>query len=184
MRDDVVALYVDREGPYPRLVQDWYDVSRDAKTYEGHLPVVAHPPCGPWGPMRGLCTKQDPSCGPRAVKQVQRNGGVLEHPANSRLWKEMWIPAPGEGMDWVGGESYLVHQVSWGHCCVKPTWLYCVGVSAELVLAGMRYGGIATHRVTSGPRGPSLPSASKKRRTLTPPAFAEWLLSLAASVRR
>lgn len=34
MRDDVVALYVDRLGPYPKLVREWYDEARDATTYK------------------------------------------------------------------------------------------------------------------------------------------------------
>lgn len=46
MRTDVAALYVDPRGPYPKLVAEWYDAARDARTYEGPLPVVAHPPCG------------------------------------------------------------------------------------------------------------------------------------------
>ncbi len=51
-------------------------------------------------------------------------------------------------------------------------------------LAGMRPGGTATHRVTSGPRMTALPSATKKARLLTPPSFAAWLVSLAAASAR
>ena len=32
MRDDVVVLYVDARGPYPRLVREWYDETRDRRT--------------------------------------------------------------------------------------------------------------------------------------------------------
>lgn len=183
LRTDVAALYVDPKGPYPKLVRDWYDEARDAKTYAGPRPVVAHPPCGPWGMMRGLCTKQDKAAGPQAVEMVRRYGGVLEHPQNSRLFDHCGMPRPGEMVDGAGGWTVLVRQVAWGHCCEKPTWLYFVGVDPVRVDGGMRYGGTATHRVTSGPRGPVLPSASALRRRLTPPAFAEWLVELAASAR-
>lgn len=178
MISTVSALYVDPKGPYPALVEDWWDAERNAKLYAGPNPVVAHPPCGPWGIMRHLCSLQDPECGPRAVEQVREWGGVLEHPRHSTLFRRCGLPLPGELSDGYGF-TIEVNQVAWGHCCEKPTWLYFVGVP---VVPCIRTGGVATHRVTSGPRGPTLPSASKKRRIHSPPAFAEWLVSLAAMV--
>jgi hypothetical protein len=51
----VAALYVDPRGPYASMpgVDPW-DVERDARTYAGPYPVVAHPPCGSWGRFRNL----------------------------------------------------------------------------------------------------------------------------------
>ena len=184
MRSDVAALYVDPRGPYPKLVAEWFDEARDARTYAGPWPVVAHPPCGPWGPMKHLCRKQDASCGPHAVEVVRGCGGVLEHPYGSFLWRACHLPRPRELPDAWGGRSYEVRQVAWGHACPKPTWLYVVGVPARVVVDGIRVGGRATHRVTSGPRMATLPSASRKVRTLTPPAFAAWLVELASQVRK
>lgn len=181
--DNVVALYVDEKGPYPWLVRDWYDESRNAKSYDGHRPVVAHPPCGPWSKMRGLCTKQDVSCGPHAVRMVRRWGGVLEHPAYSALFRHCAMPRPNELPDEYGGRTYEVRQVAWGHQCEKPTWIYVVGVPHDLVVAGIQTGGKATHRVTSGPRGPQLPSLNKTKVHLTPWRFASWLVSLAQRSR-
>lgn len=181
---NVVALYVDPDGPYPDLVEDWYDEKRDARTYQGPHPVIAHPPCGPWGKMRHLCTKQDASCGPSAFASVRKYGGVLEQPEHSRLFHYCEAPLPGEMVpDAFGGLTHLVRQVSWGHSCDKPTWLYTVGVPYGLVVPGIREGGKATHRVTSGPRGPQLPSATKKARAATPIAFARWLVSLATAAK-
>lgn len=180
----VAALYVDRLGPYPKLLgpEFCWDEARDAKTYAGPWPVVAHPPCGPWGRLRFLCKFQDASCGPRAVEHVRAWGGVLEHPADSALWRHCRMPRPGELPDEFGGRTYRVDQCAWGHSCRKPTWLYVVGVEPRQVLAGLRTGGTPTHRVTSGPRGPVLPSAHAAMRRRTPIAFAEWLISLASSV--
>lgn len=185
----VAALYVETDGVYFGLPDvDPWDVTRDARLYAGPHPVVAHPPCGPWGRLKFLCTKQDPSCGPRAVEQVRTFGGVLEHPKDSALWHRCEMPRPGELPDAWGGRSYYVEQVSWGHTCVKPTWLYVVGARPELVRAGMRHGGEPTARITNGPRGASarkdLRRASTKECAATPIAFRDFLLSLARASRK
>src|SRR5262252_4046294 len=125
----IAALYIDPRGPYPRMPDvDCWDERRDARKYEGPYPVVAHPPCGPWGKLRHLCTKQDSSCGPVAVDQVREFGGVLEHPAHSRLFVECGMPRPGELPDPWGGVTIEVEQVRWGHVARKRSWIYLVGV--------------------------------------------------------
>lgn len=185
MRADVVALYVDPRGPYPALVAEYYEAERDARSYAGPWPVVAHPPCGPWGRLRYLCKSHDEAVhGPIAVELVRRFGGVLEHPLGSALWRACDIPQPGELPDQWGGRCFAVNQVAWGHPCPKPTWLYTVGVAPRVVVDGIRSGGTPTHRITSGPRYHERPSASRRLRRLTPPAFAAWLVELAASARR
>jgi hypothetical protein len=46
----VAALYVEPQGCYVGVpgVDPW-DEARDARTYAGPHPVVAHPPCQRWG---------------------------------------------------------------------------------------------------------------------------------------
>jgi hypothetical protein len=186
MISTVAALYVDRLGPYPKLVEHWYDEARDARTYAGPWPVVAHPPCGPWGCFKHMCTKQDKSLAPLAIEQVRRWGGVLEHPSSSTLFRAH-LPRPGEFPDAAGGRSYELRQVDWGHGCVKPTFIYVVNVPDATVIAGVRHGGRPTHRMTNGPRGASanheLKRASAEIRRRTPPAFAAWLVDLAATAQ-
>ncbi len=184
MRSDVAALYVDPDGIYTKLLKHWWDEEKNAKTYLGYLPVVAHPPCGPWGRLKFLNKHQDPTCGPRAVEQVRDWGGVLEHPQHSTLWKACGLPRPGELPDMWGGFTVEVNQCDWGHRCKKATWLYCVGIPRALVEAGVRSGGKPTHRITNGSRGDtSLPRVSALEARLTPPAFAEWLIELASAAR-
>jgi hypothetical protein len=46
----IAALFVDKNGPYfGRDDVDPWDKERDARTYNGPWPVVAHPPCERWG---------------------------------------------------------------------------------------------------------------------------------------
>lgn len=46
----VSALFIDPTGYYPKLLgpENCWDVIRDARTYAGPHPVVAHPPCQLW----------------------------------------------------------------------------------------------------------------------------------------
>jgi hypothetical protein len=178
------ALYVDlQRGPYPDLLglDHCWGVERDAKAYAGPGPVIAHPPCGPWGRLSHLCTRQDPECAIRAVEQVQRFGGVLEHPQASRLWKQCRLPTPGNLSLFAPGFTIELEQVRWGHPCRKATWLYfCTPNPLPPIPPARR----ATHCIDDG--GPrrdgvsSLPHLPKSQRHLTPPAFARWLIDSVA----
>lgn len=179
----VAALYIDPRGPYPGMqdVECW-DEKRDAKLYSGPHPVVAHPPCGPWGQMRHLCTKQDPMCAVEALAAVGRYGGVLEHPAGSKLFHEYGLPRPGCGDEL--GRSYQVCQVDWGHVARKRTWLYVVGVPHEYVQSriGERAGtGKATHCISRDAcrKSSALLRCSSERGRRTPKLFAEFLVDIA-----
>ncbi len=194
MRTDVAALYIDLRGPYPALVADCWDQARDARIFAGPGPIVAHPPCGPWGRLRHLYRGAEHDCGPRAVQQVRAMGGVLEHPAGSLLWAACGMPRPGEAPDGWGGWTIEVCQCDWGHPARKRTWLYLVGVGAlppypparepTHWISGFRS---SSHRdperySKSGsavPPGIKVCSAQQRRRT--PVAFALWLIEVAAS---
>ncbi len=183
----VAALYIDPRGPYPKMEGvDCWDEKRDARLYDGPHPVVAHPPCGPWGRLRQFCTKQDGTLALRAVEQVRAWGGALEHPSGSLLFAHIGLPMPGEGSDAFGGRSYEVDQCDWSHPARKRTWLYIVGVDSVRVLNGVwarRGTGTPTHVISTSRRRVSpLPELTVKwQRAITPPLFAEWLVSLARS---
>lgn len=185
----VAALYVDPRGPYSAMSGvDCWDEARDARLYEGPHPIVAHPSCGPWGKMRHLCTQQDPSCGLHAIRQVHMCGGVVEHPAFSRLWDYVGLPKPGEVPDHRGGRTYEVCQVDWGHVARKRTWLYVVGVDQRYVLRRLRERcgtGVATKCISRDARRQSsrLKRATPLECLRTPQPFADFLVALARRVR-
>lgn len=191
----IAALYVDPRGPYASMPGvDAWDKARDARRYNGPHPVVAHPPCGPYGTMRHAST-DDASLALRAVEQVRAYLGVLEHPRGSRLWDACELPRPGEPTDAFGGFTVAVEQVSWGHVARKPTWLYLVRVDRGLLEITTRRGGTPTHCVARPSKrtvreqritwpSAKLKATSSEINRRTPPEFAAWLVMLARSARR
>lgn len=134
----VAALFVAEDGPYASDSRfDAWGVSRDARTYRGPLPVVAHPPCERWGRMaKGSPRAQiyemgdDGGCFESALDDVRQFGGVLEHPQGSHAFGWFGLPIPS-GRGWTppdpwGGRSTYIDQGTYGHPAKKPTWLYAV----------------------------------------------------------
>jgi hypothetical protein len=190
----LVALYVDPErGPYAGLLgsERCWGIERDGKQYNDDGPVVAHPPCKSWSrrfSWRKDIDRSGHDCGPRAVEQVRKAGGVIEHPAHSALWEHCKLPKPGEAPDSFGGFTIAVNQVDWGHPTVKPTWLYVCprgpGVLVrryiEASLKEVGGTGVPTHCIVRKKSNPhDLKELPKRLRHVTPRAFAVFLLAIA-----
>lgn len=182
----VSVLFVCRQSYYKLMDNvDCWDELRDAKSYDGTNPVVAHPPCRAWGNLRTVATRVRPGeqeLGPWAIEQVRRCGGVLEHPAGSILFECCECPKPDEEADGWGGYTIDVDQYHWGHRAAKPTRLYIVG-TRDLPARPHREGE-PTHCITQGhgvrighPRFKS--RVPDWEREATPPAFAAWLVEVA-----
>jgi hypothetical protein len=112
------------------------------------------------------------NCGPIAVGQVRSLGGVLEHPAGSKLWEFCKLPRPtrqrvenvnGATVGWAlvypppyvaldefGGWSVELDQCEWGHVARKRTWLYLVGVPRSALEAPPFPGRQPTHYASGG----------------------------------
>lgn len=182
----VCALFVRRDSIYKNLVGvDAYDEDRDARTYPGFLPVVAHPPCRGWGRMRQFASNVKPhekQLGVWAVFQVRAFGGVLEHPRGSTLWERCDMPEPGKGRDQWGGFTIEVDQFDFGHRAQKPTWLYIVPKVDAYAFTLPHFAprpGKPTHCVRPTKHYPRLPSITKAEREHTPPELSRWLVEIA-----
>ena len=126
----VQALYIADNSIYKQLLGEGncWDKHRDATTYAGAEPVIAHPPCQDWCNLSHL-NKENPErkrLAIVAVEQVRRCGGILEHPKMSRLWEYAGLPLPGKTKDEYGGWTACVNQIDFGHVARKSTWLYIV----------------------------------------------------------
>jgi len=181
----VAVLFCRKDSIYKKYpMADVYDSERDARTYQGPWPVVAHPPCRAWGALRFF---SKPKKGERALaifalRQVRKYGGVLEHPAASRLWPRCGLPKPGRGFDRYGGWTLGINQWEFGHRAKKPTLLYIVGCNPDSIPSLPLKLGTAEYVIGDVGRaatGTKRPEVSKAEREHTPLSLAEWLMELA-----
>jgi hypothetical protein len=186
----VSVLFARRDSYYKTLLGvEVYDADRDALTWPGGGPVVAHPPCRAWASLRH-CAKPEP--GEKeyalwAIEQVRTWGGVLEHPQLSTLWRVAGLPEPGQGQDNHGGWTLMVDQHWWGHRARKRTRLYICGCPPSEIPEYPMVLGEATHTVglwSGRNRETCRPSIGKKEFEASSPRFAEWLVALAARCAR
>jgi len=200
----IAALYVETGGAYYGLPDvDPWDEARDARTYPGPWPVVAHPPCERWGRMWfGSPWKPDPGkyrlgddggCFEAALEAVRKWGGVLEHPEASHAWAAFGINKPPRNGGWItadvhGGWTCCVEQGHYGHRARKMTWLYAVGC----VLPALQWGGSGQrldpvllqtrgyeYARRSGITGSVGGKWKKRQRAATPIPFRDVLLAMA-----
>ena len=204
----VAALFVETDGCYFGLPDvDPWDIGRDARTYAGPHPVVAHPPCQAWGrfaeshPIKGSKYRevgQDGGCFHAAWRALRAFGGVLEHPAHSKAWEQFGLMRPlhkGGWIrdDWFGGYACYVEQGHYGHFSRKPTWLYAVGCDLPELTWGPaeqrlpayaveRYGYAKARRI--GVMAAVGGKDKTKIRNATPSAFRDLLISIARTAKQ
>lgn len=185
----MAVLFADPKGIYSQLPDvDLWDGGRDARSYVGPHPVVAHPPCQLWTNFAALNFKRydgehnrpgnDGGCFESALTAVRTWGGVLEHPAFTHAWKaHALLPPSVVGWQKTGRTEWVseVWQSAYGHRARKRTWLFYSGQAPPLEALWERPKG--THQVGWFDR--AKPTLSKKEASATPRAFAEYLISLA-----
>jgi len=98
----VAVLFARSDSVYKSLPGcDVYDIDRDAMTFEGGMPVIAHPPCRSWG---RLAHRANPRPGERklalwAVDQVRQWGGYWSILMDHGCGKKSPFRPLGEGMN-------------------------------------------------------------------------------------
>lgn len=184
----VAVLFARADSVYKTLPGcDVWDAERDARRFDLTCPVVAHPPCRAWSRASQFAKPRadEKDLARWAVHVVRHCGGVLEHPEGSSLFREALLPSPGTSeVDPFGGYVLPVWQSWWGHRCEKPTWLYIVGVSRDLLPAVPLVLG-QSERVLFNRRGLRSgmhgfrTEVQRAEREHTPPDLARWLVELA-----
>ena len=190
----VAALYVEPNGFYVGVpgVDPW-DEARDARTYAGPYPVVAHPPCNRWcmlAPVNqaryGQKVGDDGGCFAAALHAVRTWGGVLEHPALTLAWNAHELPRPAAGGGWTktmcGGWTCEVEQRHYGHKARKATWLYAHGMVPPTLKWGKGpapEAWISSDRPRAELAARGIAQLQRKESRATPPAFRDLLLSIA-----
>ncbi|MBE2274544.1 MAG: hypothetical protein IAE62_09805 [Flavobacteriales bacterium] len=188
----ISALFVEENGVYFKEGIDAWGEERDARKYNGNNPVIAHPPCQLWGNMAFVNYKRwggehnrpfnDSGCFKSALDNVNRCGGVLEHPAKTRAFAYYGIEKPNK-IGWCNFDNYWVCEVwqsAYGHRANKATWLYYIGKKPPFELNWGRPKG--THQVGfQDQRGKARnkPTLSIKEANATPILFRDELIRLA-----
>lgn len=200
----IAALFVQRRGIYAGLPGvDLWDEQRDARTYAGPWPVVAHPPCARWGRYHAGFPGQDPplklgdddGCFAAALAAVRTYGGVLEHPEGSHAWRhfELNVPPRCGGWvvaDWDGGWTCCVEQGWYGHRARKATWLYAFGTDCPSLQWGtapgdfIRFKGGTKEELARAIKTGSCQRLSRNQREATPVDFRDTLIMIAESANR
>ena len=185
MKKKYAALFVREDSAYKkRDAWDCFDAKRDATTYEGTLPVVAHPPCRTWGVLSHMAhnaREGEKELALFGIEQVRRLGGVLEHPAGSKLFKEH-LPDVGMFHDSSGGYTILIDQFDFGHVAHKETKLYICGVQIDSLpkLPSKRIE--RTDRSICG-NVPGTKRCTQYQREYTPEALIDWFESVLDKIR-
>lgn len=177
----VAVLFARRDSIYKRLPCTMvFDIDRDARTYIGDLPIIAHPPCRAWGRLHTFANPRpdEKALAPWAVSQVLKWGGVLEHPAHSSLWSHCGLPLPGQPPTAAGTWSLSIDQHWFGHRARKRTWLLIHGITPRQLPAYPLRWELPTHVISTSRRARHRLECSKSEREHTPELFARWLIQV------
>ena len=133
--------------------------------------MIAHPPCRHWSAFTAQQALQDGKEAEMAlaiwaVDQLREWGGVLEHPAHSRLWDRLGLPMPGSRSGDLAAVE--VWQAWWGYPLRKRTWL----LFSKVDPAGLEY----PFRLDGGNNRRKQQLMSRNQRKATCEPFARWLV--------
>lgn len=182
----ISALFVRKDSVYKSLGVDCWDIERDARLWPGGNPIIAHPPCRAWGQLSHFAKPREGEreLAIKSIELIRRWGGILEHPAASKLWLVMNLPKPGS-YDEYGGFCICIDQFWFGHKAQKKTLLYICGCNqVDLPPIPLRFEAIeyvvsSCKRNKFGRRGTGKKEITKAEREHTPIELAKWLIKVA-----
>jgi hypothetical protein len=155
----ITALCVSPRSIYKKLGLDCYDINRDAFSYSGHNPVIAHSPCRCFSKLRSFVRVpgSDFKLAQFCYQVLKTNGGILEQPAGSKMKDYLGLPAP-----------LYVDQFWFGYPIRKPTWLWFFDCEPLPVPFSLN------PDLTNSKQFDSMSSNQRSRTTET---FALWLIN-------
>lgn len=177
----VPVLFTEKNSVYNNLLgTDPWNEQRNALTFTGDHAIIAHPPCRLFSRLRTFSTApaEEKQLAFFALQVIRKNGGILEHPASSSLWKDANLPK-GKDTDEYGGFTLSIDQFWFGHPCEKKTWLYIVGIQRkELPVYPLKFSAVQ-FCISKPGRNSNLKELPKALRNHTPTNFARYLINLA-----
>jgi hypothetical protein len=181
----IAVLFARTDSKYKQLDgYDVYDIDRDARNYCKNYPVLAHPPCRAWGRLSHMANPREgeKQLAYFALAQVRLNGGILEHPAGSRLWEEAPLPLAGEFPDEFGGFTIEIDQYDFGHVAHKQTKLYICGIKMNQLPPMPPKNTAATNRSICG-NVAGTKRCTQYQREYTPDNLIDWMTDICRKIK-
>jgi hypothetical protein len=182
----IAVLFARNDSSYKNLSNfEVYDIDRDARQFCSKMPVLAHPPCRAWGMLSHMANPREgeKQLAYFALAQVRLNGGVLEHPTGSRLWKEAPLPLAGGGEDEFGGFTIEIDQFDFGHVAHKNTKLYICGIDkTNLPQMPPKNLSFTDRSICGNVKGTK--RCTQYQREYTPDGLIKWLTELCKRIKK
>jgi hypothetical protein len=185
----VTVLFVEQNSNYNKLLSgrkkicDTWDQKANALNYTGSAACIHHPPCRLWSRLKGLSSadENEKYLALWSVRKVQLNGGILEHPADSSLFKTCNLPMPGSSDEF--GFTISIDQYHFGHKARKRTWLYIVGIKqTDSILNYKTIPGSPKYWLGHNNRPGRKQPMPQKEHSTTPIRFAKYLVKICAKI--
>lgn len=175
----IPVLFTQENSNYNKFeIFDCYDLQRNALSFSGRIPVIAHPPCRKFSKLRGLSTApiSEKKLAFFALSKVRQFGGILEHPRSSTLWLNGNFNLDG----YVDSYGRFLRSVdlSWfGFPARKNTMLYFCGIApGQLPPFPISLNAI-THTISSSYKSEKK-EISKNMRSTTPLRMIEYFIEV------